>query len=113
MIGTIDISPSYEFYATEYHGHMDIDTFEEALPDALVEVEGRIWPKADIESSLISCKMAVCAVAELLGDPNKRVTSYTVGRVSETRTLPFSMTSEAAIKRYLGHTHILRGGQWL
>jgi len=112
-----DIAPSYAFYTDEYHGHMSEEDFESALPDALADVEWRIWPGADVSgaSLLAKCRMAVCAVVELVGNPDRTRTSYHAGDVSETfgAAAPFSLRSEAVVRRYLGNAGILKEGRWL
>lgn len=115
MIRDVDIAPDYAFYTGSYHGRMAEADFMSALPDALAEVEFRIYePKADeLLDCLDSAKMAVCAVAELIANPASRRLSYSAGKVSETFEAPFSMTSEAAVVRYLGRYGVLKRGRWL
>lgn len=112
-----DITPDYGFYTDEYHGHMAEEEFESSLPDALEDVEWRIWPGADVsgESLLRKCRMAVCAVCELVGNPERSRTSYHAGDVSETfgEAAPFSLRSEAVVNRYLGNSGVLKRGRWL
>jgi hypothetical protein len=109
-----DITPDYAFYRDEYHGRMPALDFEAALADSVAEVASRIWRRADLAPHLDSCKMAVCAVAEAVGNPERRVRSYTAGKVSETfSAAPFSLKAEAAVKRYLSGKGVLKGGQWL
>lgn len=115
MVAGTDIKPDYEFYTGTYHGQMAEADFTSVLPDALAEVEDRLWPPAvnSIAAHVADCKMAVCAVAELIGNPAKRRTSYSAGKVSESFEMPFSLTAEAAIVRYLGRFHVLARGAWL
>jgi hypothetical protein len=114
MIGSFDIKPDFEFYTTVYHGHASEDDFDAALNDALADVEYRIWPKADLTEHITACKMAVCAVAELIANPDKRITHYSAGKTSETYDRQsFSLTSGAQVLRYLGNLRILKGGRWL
>jgi hypothetical protein len=114
MIPVADITPDYAYYTTAYHGKMNEDTFTASLSDAVYEVESRIWDKADISPYLDRCKMAVCAIAEAVGNSSSRLRSFTSGKTSESYDAPpFSMSAEAAVKRYLGNTGILRGGKWL
>lgn len=119
MIGNVDITPSWEFYVTEFHGRtLDEESFESALVDAVTEVEDAIWPRAKAEDHLIACRMCVCAMAETVHRAlEDNVTSYSRGRVSETRATPnamgFSISAAAVCGRYLGNRGILKRGQWL
>lgn len=115
MIRNVDIEPDYAFYTDTYHGRMAEADFESALPDALAEVERRVYePRAaTLAEHVDAAKMAVCAVAELIGDPSRRRKSYSAGKVSETFEAPFSMTAEAAVARYLGRYDVLKHGRWL
>lgn len=114
MIDLVDIAPDFEFYSSEYHGKMEQDTFDGVLSDAVAEVEYYIWPKADVEAHEKRIKMAICAVADVIGCPEKRRTSYTAGEVREEFSgAGYSLSAEAAVRRYLANTGILKKGQWL
>lgn len=110
-----DIAPTYEFYTDTYHGHMNKETFVSSLSDALAEVEYYIWPLADIEPHVSRIQKAVCAVAEIIGNPEKLLTSYTAGEVREEfdKGAGYSLSAEAAVRRYLANTGILKRGRWL
>lgn len=108
-----DIAPDYEFYSNTYHGHMGEEDFESSLPDACAEVEYYIWPYADIEACEKRVKMAICAVADVIGDPKKTRTAYTAGEVREEFSAGYSITAEAAVRRYLANTGVLKRGRWL
>ncbi|MDR3053319.1 MAG: hypothetical protein LBU48_05620 [Coriobacteriales bacterium] len=114
MINTADITPDYDFYADIYHGKVSESDFDAALCDAVAEVEFRLWPNADLSEHIQACKMAVCAIVEIVANPDKRIISYSAGKTSETfNQKAFSLTSEAQVLRYLGNRHILKRGQWL
>lgn len=115
MVDLTDIAPDYEFYSDTYHGKMKRAAFEAALSDALAEVEYYIWPLADIEPHESRIKKAVCAVAEIIGNPAKTRQSYTAGEVREEFAVGagYSITAEAAVRRYLAGTGILKRGRWL
>ena len=102
IIDLDDIAPDYEFYSNTYHGHMGKEDFESSLPDACAEVEYYIWPYADIESCETRVKMAICAVADV-----------TAGEVREEFSAGYSITAEAAVRRYLANTGVLKRGRWL
>lgn len=114
IIDLDDIAPDYEFYSDTYHGHMDKEDFESSLSDACAEVEYYIWPYADIEACEKRVKMAICAVADVIGNPEMRTRSYKAGEVSEEYgSAGYSLTAEAAVRRYLANTGILKRGHWL
>ncbi len=113
IIDLDDIAPDYEFYSDTYHGHMDKEGFESSLSDACAEVEYYIWPYADIEACEKRVKMAICAVADIIGNPKKTRTSYTAGEVREEFSAGYSITAEAAVRRYLANTGVLKRGRWL
>lgn len=109
-----NIEPDYEFYTNQYHGTMDEVAFMAALSDALAEVSYAVWPGADIGSFEHRVKMSVCSVVDAIGNPEKRRTSYTAGKVGETYgDAGFSLTVEAGIRRWLSGTGILKWGRWL
>jgi hypothetical protein len=110
-----DITPDYSFYATVYRGHhLDEQGFAAPLCDAAAEVEARIWPGAVLtQEHIMRAKMAVCSIAEAIAGVS-RLRSYTSGKTSEHFDAPpFSMTAEAAVRRYLGNTGVLKFGRWL
>lgn len=115
MVNLTDIAPDHEFYSTTYHGRMKSKVFDASLSDAVAEVEYYIWPHADIEPHTDRIKMAICAVAEIIGNPSKTRTSYTAGEVREefANGAGYSLTAEAAVRRYLAGTGILKRGRWL
>lgn len=114
IINLDDIAPDYEFYSNQYHGHMDRDDFEASLSDATAEVEYYIWPYADIEGCTKRIQMAICAVTDVIGNPDKRTVSYTAGEVREEfGGAGYSLTAEAAVRRYLANTGVLKRGRWL
>ena len=108
------IEPDYGYYAGAYHGTMDEAAFGAALPDALAEVSYAVRPTADLAPVEDRVKMAVCSVADAAGNPERRRTSYTAGKVSESfGDAGFSLTAEAGIRRWLGGTGALKRGRWL
>lgn len=115
MPGVFDIDVDYEtHYVGEYHGTMGQDDFDAALPDAQAEVDDAVWPYADLAPHEAKVRMAVCAVADLAGNPERRIKSYTAGKVREEYgTAGYSLTAAAAIKRWLGNTGVLKRGRWL
>ncbi|MCL2504419.1 MAG: hypothetical protein FWE94_07510 [Coriobacteriia bacterium] len=115
MFSAEDITPDYEFYIDGYHGRMDEPTFEQSVVDATYEVESRLWLGATLtDSQAQRCKLAVCAIADAVGNAAARLRSYTAGKVSETfEAPPFSLSAEAACKRYLANTGLLKKGRWL
>lgn len=109
-----NIEPDYQFYTDKYHGTMDEVTFMAALSDALAEVSYAVWPEADLGPYEQRVKMAVCAVADAIGNLEKRRTSYTASKVSESYgDAGFSLTAEAGIRRWLAGTGILKWGRWI
>lgn len=115
MLKLFDIEVDYEKdYVKDYHGTMSEATFESSLLDAQAEVDYAIWPGADLTEHECNVKMAICAVADIIGNPKIRRKSYTAGKVSESfSTAGFALTSSAAIKRWLGNTNVLKHGRWL
>ncbi len=108
------IEPDYAFYTTSYHGTMDEASFMAALSDAVAEVSYAVWPGANLSPYETRVKMAVCAVADAVGNPERRRTSYTAGKVSESYgDAGFSLTAEAGIRRWLSGIGILKWGRWL
>ena len=109
-----NIEPKYQFYVDEYHGTMDEASFMAALSDAVAEVSYAVWPGADLGPHEQRVKMAVCSVADAVSNPERRRTSYTAGKVSESYgDAGFSLTAEAGIRRWLSGTGILKWGRWL
>lgn len=107
------IEPDYAYYTSTYHGTMGETEFLAQVPDALAEVSYYIWPHSDLMPYKDRIKMAVCAVADAAGNPERRRTSYSAGEVSESYTAGFSLTAEAAVKRWLAGTNLLKRGKWL
>lgn len=109
-----DIEPDYSYYADVYHGTMGEAAFGAALPDALAEVSWALWPGADLAPIEDRVKMAVCSVADAAGNTERRLVSYTAGKVrQEFGGAWFSLTAEAGIRRWLGGTGALKRGRWL
>jgi hypothetical protein len=111
-----DITPDFTFYEDVYHGRgLDAETFASVLMDSVAEVESRLMYGAVLDEDIAKrCKMAVCAIAEAAGNPDSRLRSYTAGKTSQTFSAPpFSMRAEAAVRRYLSNTGVLKGGRWL
>ena len=93
---------------------MDEEAFMASLSDAVSEVGAAIWERAKITPHEKAIKQAVCSVADLLGNPEKRRTSYSAGKVSESfGTAGFDLTCTACIKRWLGGSGIFTRGRWL
>lgn len=115
LITLFDIDVEYtEFYVKEYHGTMGEAAFDSVLPDAMAEVDCAVWPYVDLTPYEYKVKMAICAVADIMGNPKLRRKSYSAGKVSETLgNAGFSLTSTAAIKRWLGNTGVLKKGRWI
>lgn len=108
------IEPDYAYYSDAYHGTLGEAAFAAALPDALAEVSYAVWPHADLAPCEERVKMAVCSVADAIGNPERRRTSYRASDVSESYDGPgFSLTAEAAIRRWLGGLGVLKRGRWL
>ena len=108
------IEPDYGYYSETYRGTMGEDAFAGALPDALAEVSYAVWPGADLDPIEERVKMAVCSVADAIGNPERRRTSYKAGDVSECYgDAGFSLSAEAGIRRWLGGTGALKRGRWL
>ncbi len=111
---TADITPDYAYYTDEYHGTMDEVSFMGALSDAVAEVGYALWPQADLTTHGDKVKHAICGVADAIANPEKRRRSYSAGKVREEYSdAGFSLTAEAAIRRYLAGTGVLKYGQWL
>lgn len=112
-----DIVPAYSFYTDTYHGRMSEEDFLASLSDATAEVDWALYQGADLEPYADSVRLAICAVADLIGDGEKRMTSYSASEVSQTfatgAEAGFALTSTAAIKRYLGRSGVLKWGKWL
>lgn len=107
-------APDYAFYSGTYHGTMTEAAFTSALADATAEVGYAIYDRADLEPVADRVRMAICSVADAVGNSERRQTSYKAGDVSESYTTAgFSLTAEAAIKRWLGGTGVLKWGKWL
>jgi ribosomal protein S12 methylthiotransferase accessory factor YcaO len=108
-----DITPDYVFYAEKYHGRAAEEDFTAALTDAVYEVSARLRDDVVLdEDTSERAKFAVCAIVDALARPAR--TAYTAGKTSETFTAPpFSLSAEAAVKRYLGGLRVLKGGRWL
>lgn len=114
MGGVAGIAPDYDWYVANYHGSMDEAAFGAALMDAVAEVGYAVAPRADLAPHEAEVKMAVCSVADAIGNPEKRRTSYTAGKVSEAYGDPgYSLTAEAAIRRWLAGTGLLKRGRWI
>lgn len=108
------IEPDHAYYSDEYRGPLESAEFYSALPDAIAEVSAAVWPGADLAAIEDRVKMAVCAVVDAIGNVESRVTSYKAGDVSQSYgSAGFSLTSEAAIRRWLGGTGSLKRGRWL
>lgn len=108
------IAPDYGYYKDTYHGSMGEAAFTAALSDALAEVSYAVWPRADLAAHAERVKMAICSVADAIGNPERRVTSYTAGKVRQDfGNAGFSLTAEAGIRRWLGGTGVLKRGRWL
>ena len=115
MTRTGDITPDFAFYEGIYKGHrLDEQGFDELLSDAVAEVECRIRPDAVLsDENRQRAKMAVCSIVEAASGAS-RLHSYTSGKTSEAFDAPpFSMSAEAAVKRYLGSSGVLKWGRWL
>ncbi len=109
-----DIEPDYGYYKSACHGTMGEAAFAAALPDALAEVAYAVRPSADLASIEERVKMAVCSVADAIGNPERRRTSDRASEVSESYgDAGFALTAEAAIRRWLGGTGALKRGRWL
>ena len=109
------IAPDFAFYTERYHGTMSEQQFVVSIEDATAEVAYALYERANLEPVADRVRMAICAVADAVGNPERRAqTSYKAGDVSESFSDPgFSLTAEAAIKRWLGGTGVLKWGQWL
>lgn len=108
------IAPDWGYYSGVYHGSMGEAAFDAALPDALAEVSWAVWPGADLGPVENRVKMAVCSVADAIGNPERRRTSYRASDVSESYgDAGFALTAEAAIRRWLAGTGVLKRGRWL
>ncbi len=117
MIDLAPIAPDYEYYANAYHGKMKQDAFESCFLDAVAEVECYIRSNAtdvELEACAPRVKNAICAVCDVMGNAELRVTEYTAGEVRESYgTAGYSLTAEAAVRRYLASTGLLKRGTWL
>lgn len=109
-----DYTPDFAFYRDTYHGTMDEAAFVSALADATAEVGYAVYERANLEPVADRVRLAICSVADAVGNSERRQTSYKAGDVSESfSTAGFSLTAEAAIKRWLGGTGVLKWGKWL
>lgn len=108
------IEPDYKFYGSNYHGTMDEAAFTAALSDALAEVSYAVRADINLAPHEARVKMAVCAVSDAIGNQEKLRSSYKAGDVSENFRRPgYSLSAEAAIRRWLAGTGILKRGRWL
>ena len=111
-----DITPDYSFYKETYRGkRLEHDAFDEALIDSVAEVDSRIREGADLDADTTErAKMAVCSICEAVADASTRIRSLSVGKTSETYDAPpYSMSAAATVRRYLGTSGVLKGGQWV
>lgn len=115
MPTVFDIEVKYEDdYSKAYHGQMGKEDFESALPDAQAEVNDAVWSGANLSTCEKQIKMALCAVADIIGNPDKRLKSYSAGKVREEYgSAGYSLTTAAAIRRWLSGTGVLKRGKWL
>jgi len=115
MLRVPDIEVDYDKdYVGVYHGTMGKDDFVSSLPDAQAEVDYAVWPGVDLTPYEEKVKMAICSVADLVGNPQRRRKSYSAGKVSETfASAGYLLTAEAAIRRWLGNMGVLKRGRWL
>ena len=111
-----DIAPDFAFYQKVYRGKkLDTAGFEASLTDSIAEVEFRLRPGITLaDDVIVRAKMAVCSICEAISDTQSRLRSYTAGKTSETFDAPpYSLTAEAAVKRYLSGCNVLKGGSWV
>lgn len=117
MIDLAPIAPDYEYYTDIYHGKMKQDAFGSSLVDAVAEVECYVRSNAtdaELEACALRIKNAICAVCDVMGNSDLRVTEYTAGEVRESYgSAGYSLTAEAAVRRYLAGTGLLKRGTWL
>lgn len=117
MIDLAPIAPDFEYYTDTYHGKMKQAVFESCLIDAVAEVECYVRSNAtdtELEACETRIKNAICAVCDVMGNSELRITEYTAGEVRESYgSAGYSLTAEAAVRRYLAGTGLLKRGTWL